>query len=776
MRAKHYIPIPGILVALLASGTIAQARDIHYGAAPDVGVRACDELYWRGATDQSRHCYQQILVTPTDAAARAEAAWALGDLQTANSYFQKAMAANSDDMVTLSRWGDLFSASHQDAEAMNIYREVLRRDQDYAFALLGAAEVLAGGFDSEANQYLEQIVNDPDAHDGAKVGGWLLVARVALENGAIDEARNALNEADELINENGWPPLEIYALRAAADLLEGVEDGRWADQALGYNPKYGGVYATTAHFYVISRRYRDAIDMYQKAVEIDPELAYAHEQLGVNLLRDNQMTRARQHLEIAHDADPFSPVAVNTLRLLDSFSNFRLISDPETPGVDGEIPIVLRLHKDEAAAIAPYAIDLARDSIEEFTRRYDFALQEPVIIEMYPDHEDFAVRTAGMPGIGILGATFGYVIAMDSPSARAANEFQWGTTLWHEMAHVFTLEASKHLVPRWFSEGVSVYEEWRSGPNPGVHIPMSVYTAMRDDQFLAIAELDEGFIRPSYPEQVIVSYMQAGLVCQFIDQRLGSGKLALMLQSYAENATTQEAINDVLDMSTEQFDSEFKEFVQSEHGDLLANLDRWHELQAEVGRQFSENDWDAVSGTAAEMVRLHPAYVDPDSPYLMLAHAHNELGARQEAINNMQTFVRLGGYDPAALQLYTDWLLEDGRTDAAIATLQAITLVQPLDQALHGKLGDLLLAQGNPHAALIEFEIALAQEPHDKATAYYRIAQAQAQTGDTDNARDNLLLALDIAPAYRPAQRLLLELTRSASSPQTRNQQMEDQE
>ncbi|MDH5309436.1 MAG: hypothetical protein OEY08_05700, partial [Gammaproteobacteria bacterium] len=96
------------------------------------------------------------------------------------------------------------------------------------------------------------------------------------------------------------------------------------------------------------------------------------------------------------------------------------------------------------------------------------------IIEMYPDHEDFAVRTAGMPGLGILGATFGYVIAMDSPSARSTDEFQWGTTLWHELAHVFTLEATGHLVPRWFSEGVSVLEEWRSGPQPGVHIPLSV--------------------------------------------------------------------------------------------------------------------------------------------------------------------------------------------------------------------------------------------------------------------------------------------------------------
>ena len=504
-------------------------------------------------------------------------------------------------------------------------------------------------------------------------------------------------------------------------------------------------------------------------MDTEPGLASAHEELGVNLLRDNQMTRARKHLEIAHDADPFSPVAVNTLRLLDSFSNFRLVHDPATPGDSDELPIVLRLHKDEAAAIAPYAIKLARDSIREFTRRYGFELNEAVVIEMYPDHEDFAVRTAGMPGIGILGATFGYVIAMDSPSARSTDQFQWGTTLWHEMAHVFTLEATNHLVPRWFSEGVSVYEEWRSGPNPGVRIPLSVYTAMQADQFLPIDELDEGFIRPTYPEQVIVSYMQAGLVCQFIDQRLGSGKLAGMLKAYADGMTTTAAINEALDISVQNFDAEFRDFVQAEHGMLIDQLEQWHQLQAQVSQQFVAGEWQDVVTLATQMLELHPRYIEADSPHLMLAKAHYQLGSVDLAIEAMEAFRSRGGYDPAALKQSSEWLLEAGEKERAIEVLQSINLVQPLDTELHGMLGDLLLERGSAGKALQEYQIALSRNPHDKATAHFRVAQAHQQLGQPDLARDNLLLALDIAPAYRPAQKLLLELARSDSSPQTRN-------
>ena len=61
-------------------------------------------------------------------------------------------------------------------------------------------------------------------------------------------------------------------------------------------------------------------------------------------------------------------------------------------------------------------------------------------IEVYPNHEDFAVRTMGMPGLGALGVTFDYVVAMDSPSARPPGQFHWASTLWHELSHVYVLD------------------------------------------------------------------------------------------------------------------------------------------------------------------------------------------------------------------------------------------------------------------------------------------------------------------------------------------------
>ena len=69
--------------------------------------------------------------------------------------------------------------------------------------------------------------------------------------------------------------------------------------------------------------------------------------------------------------------------------------------------------------------------------------EPPIRIEIYRSHEDFSVRTVGLSGLGALGVSFGRVVAMDSPAARRVGEFNWGSTLWHELGHVFTLGATE---------------------------------------------------------------------------------------------------------------------------------------------------------------------------------------------------------------------------------------------------------------------------------------------------------------------------------------------
>ena len=744
------------LALAFALAANAWGYEIEYGAARDPALAACDAGAYRGERAEAQGCYRALLAHE-DVRIKAEAARALGDRRGANAYFQTAVREYPEDPAVRTRWGRLFLETHQDNDAAKLFQESLELDSAHVPAILGLAEISAERFDDRAREWAEQALDlEPES-----IAAHLLLARMNLEESAVEEADASLDRALELADARGIAPLEIYALKAASDLLRGIDESEWTDRALAYNPAFGDIYAVPAHFYVITRRYREAIELYRRAVEIQPDLYAAHAELGVNLLRENKVAQAQQHLALAYRGDPFSARTVNTLRLIDSFDNFVVTSfgkarDPASP----EPGVILRLHEDEAPILEPYVLDLVNRSIEAYEARYGYRLEEPVIVELYPDHDDFAVRTSGLPGIGLLGVTFGYLVAMDSPSGRAEGDFHWGTTLWHEMAHVFTLEATNHLVPRWFSEGVSVYEEWSTGPLPGRHIPIDVFLAMDEDKFLPIAELDRGFIRPSYPSQVIVSYMQAGLICEYIAANWGQEALAAMLAGFRDGLETSAVVQAALGIAPEAFDARFAEFVAAEFNATIANLEPWRQAQRAAHESAASGRWSEAQAAAERAIEHFPDFVDQGSAYLIRAKAEEEAGARAAAVATLREYHARGGHDPAALLQLGRWLAEGGEADASIAVLEDALLVAPLNESLHADLGDRLLEAGRAEQALVEYEALFAMEPHDEAAAHLRLAKAHLQLEDTSLAREHLLYALEIAPHFREAQQLLLEIVR----------------
>ena len=72
-------------------------------------------------------------------------------------------------------------------------------------------------------------------------------------------------------------------------------------------------------------------------------------------------------------------------------------------------------------------VPLAKEAIATLSKQYDSSRRDRSSIEMFPKHDDFAVRTMGLPGmIGALGACFGRVVTLDSPKARPPGDVQLG--------------------------------------------------------------------------------------------------------------------------------------------------------------------------------------------------------------------------------------------------------------------------------------------------------------------------------------------------------------
>ena len=77
-------------------------------------------------------------------------------------------------------------------------------------------------------------------------------------------------------------------------------------------------------------------------------------------------------------------------------------------------------------------------------------------------------------------------------------------------------------------------------------------------------------------------------------------------------------------------------------------------------------------------------------------------------------------------------------------------------------LADLYEATGQYGKMATALRAVLALNPVDLATVYYRLARALYQDADLVAAKRAVLQALEIAPGYRDAQRLLLQCVEDA--------------
>jgi len=398
-------------------------------------------------------------------------------------------------------------------------------------------------------------------------------------------------------------------------------------------------------------------------------------------------------------------------------------------------------------------------AIATYEKKYQMKLTGPVQVEVYPDHEDFAVRTMGMPGLGALGVTFGSVVAMDSPSGRAPGSFHWASTMWHELSHVFVLQATQSRVPRWFTEGLAVYEETAAAPDWGDRLDPEAINAIRTKKLLPIAQLDRGFVRPSYPSQVIVSYFQAGRICSFIAEKWGYSKLLDMIHSFAKLESTPDVIRKDLGMSPEDFDKQFLPWLEAQTKTTVEHFDDWRKQIKAISDDLRAKKYDDVIRQGNAIRDFYADYVEAGSIYEFLADAYIAKGDKQAAIKELEKYNQVGGRSPLLVERLATLQVEAGEPKKAAAALNRLNYIYPEDQELHKRLGDLWLAQDDLDGAIREYRAALALKPLDQAGAHYQLANAYRKANRINEARDEVLLALEAAPGFKPAQKLLLEIT-----------------
>jgi cellulose synthase operon protein C len=732
-------------------------------------LRRAEILELTGQEDRARPIFESLVAyykgkQPDTAPELTSIARALVHLERyhdANDVYRDAIAADPTYIEAQLGAGELFNEKYGYADAAQFFQDALQINPNSARGLIGVAQNkrIEGGEETLAALSRALAINP--------VSFLTFKAGLELEEHDFTSATADIERSLKINPQS----LDAHAARAAMLYLQDRDYQPEVNAALAVNPRYGLIFDVLAHYATMTRRTEDAVAFARRATALSPRLWSAHLDLGMGLLRLGQMEEGRAEVETAFKGDPYNIWAKNTLDLLDTMNDYR-----ETR----REPFLIKVDAKETDVVAPYAAALLDEASRKLIAKYHFTPKGPITVELFPNHEDFAVRTLGLPGLGALGVCFGQVIAADSPSARPTGEFNWGSTLWHEYTHVITLQMTDYRIPRWFSEGLSVYEERRARPGWGDDWNPTLLNSFATGRWHKIANLDGAFSHPRGPEDLTIAYFQASQVCEFISDKFGFDAILRMLSMYREKGQTSDILTRVLKLSENDFDREFKAYVESKTRPLQNALKTEFNVAAslskeEVVKMLATEDTFALHLRAGHLFRadnetdnavlhfrraieLFPYYTGEGNAYDALAEMYQKKGDEKQAAEAMAARVKYDQNSLPTLKALAALRIKMGDRAGALEALQLSFYVSPFEYAAHTEAGQFNLAEKKYPEALSEFQATLALDPPNLAEANYNLATAYHLLGKQPEAKHAVLRSLEAAPSYEKAQELLLKI------------------
>ena len=526
-------------------------------------------------------------------------------------------------------------------------------------------------------------------------------------------------------------------------------------------------------------RFAEGAEYQRAALTIDPTYAAASFQLAQDLLRLGHDSVGWELARTVADEDQYNVVAHNLITLHDRLKGFSVLQT-------GDINV--RMDPREAQIYGEEVLELLSEAQATLCKKYQVTPQAPVVVEIFPDQKDFAIRTFGLPGgQGFLGVCFGRVITANSPASQGDTPANWKSVLWHEFCHVVTLEKTKNRMPRWLSEGISVYEERQRDASWGENISPRYREMLLGEELTPVSELSGAFLSPPSPEHLQFAYYESSLVVEYLVQQYGLDALNQVLVDLADGLE----INDALARSVgslRKLDQQFAEYAR-EIAETFAPEAEWSRedlsdrpSRAELQRIVDQtpNHYWALMGLAraelaagngeqaaehlAKLIDLGVATGNRGGPLEMMASVHRKAEKTDEEAKVHRQIVQLSSDAFASLVRLIDISREEQDWKGVLRYTDQLMAINPLTSYVHRRRAEAAEKLQRPAAAVRSLEALSTMEPVDPAGLDFRLARSLEQLNRHDRAKYHVLRALDEAPRYRDAHRLLLQISQRGLS------------
>lgn len=660
---------------------------------------------------------------------------------------------------------DIFLDAFNAIDAAAIIKEALAINAHHPGMLLAQATCQLQQF-----QHRPQVI--PTLQHALRINPKLMdaltmEAAVYLSDEEYDKAEPVLQKA-LAINGNHLP---TRSLMAAFYYMRGRNTAYEAEcqKVLAINPNYGDLYFTLANMVISKRQFNDAVTFNRRAIELDPFLWHAYIELGTNLMRLGKEKEAETHLRKVQDEYNFHTQTYNTLLLLKKYQEFKVFDTPN---------FKIRLHVSEAETMLPLVSDLLQNAYDTLSQKYQFKPQTPIVFEMFPEHKDFSVRTIGLESLGATGACFGELVVAVSPRA-GLREMNWASVAWHEFAHVVTLQLTNYQIPRWFTEGLSEFAEHERNAACHRALDLEMYSAYCSGLMRGMADLNAGFTRPKYAQEIVVCYYQAGLIVEYIASTYGFDKILAMLKLYREEKKDSEVFHSVFGMTLQQFDEAFMAWLKKNVFDRMAvfpsiNPEEIEELQdmlsedannVEACRKLSLGYLQHGRHADAEIYASKLLAIAPQDPatYDILGYLAYQQQNHKQAQKTLEKAVELGSRNFYTHLILGDMYAQNKKFDQAIRAYETAKASFPdyvRQDNPYEKLARLYVAMGKREKAWSEMEAYLAREGNDFPNRL-RLGEEFVKNKKYDKAARMLREARDINPFAPKLHTLLAQAQRA---------------
>ncbi|MBN2326350.1 MAG: hypothetical protein JXR73_04285 [Candidatus Omnitrophica bacterium] len=657
------------------------------------------------------------------------------------------------------------------------YRKAIELNSVNLNALAGLVETYWQSNDPRLEEALQQLLQINPRHFRAKA----VQAELLLDRGEANQALELLEESFA-VNPNH---LRLRSLQAAAYFL--LDDPESLEQTLqrvlDFNPHFSDACHVPGRIASRHYRFREGIEFQRKALEINPDDVNARVQYGLDLLRIGEDEKGRRELETAFAADPYNVTAFNLLNLLDELFTF----DRVQQGI-----FSLRTPQEEALVWSDEALALLDEAYAVYSEKYDIVLETPIHIQIFNDHDDFMVRSIGLPGaVEFMGICFGQLITMDSPTARTHLSMNWKSVLWHEFVHVITLQKTNNRMPRWISEGISVYEEKQKSPAWGQKLNPRYKQLIDLEEMPGITELESYFVTPKTPSHLMFGYYLSSEFVDFYIAQFGSGALSSALDKMGKGEDAAAALAESGRISLNQLNQAFREFINDrlsllqnlppvqksqsllqqisdpeknqdqENAAWLASSSPFTDAMKEGDLAMRKKRWEDAERHYENAFRLFPDYTGAHAPLRQLTTLYEQTKRRNKLAETLWRRVNWDSLDFEAGQRLISYHQEEEDWDSTAKAAQFALSIDPFHLPSRQALFEAYKGLNQLQQALRESEKLMALDSSRKIDYQLERIQILLRLDDLQRAKTETLLLLEKHPHLWKAQEMLLKMVES---------------